>query len=128
MATPGRAVPVEKYEKEAQLNVRVEILFEAPSEDDAAELDSVARGLTNDPRSVRVFAPADSPGLLVVEFTMPTEPQYRAVETIDRSIRMYASNRSDSAICFPKTDAERERGRRKAERRRARRKRPRLEE
>ena len=98
------------------MNVRVEILFEAPSENEVAELNSMALGLTDDPRSVRVFSPADSPRLLVAEFTMPAEPQYVAVEKIDRSIRHHASNRMDSSICFPKTDEERERGRRKTER------------
>lgn len=48
---------------------------------------------------------------------MPTEAQYKAVEKIDRAIRFYADNRLDSIIEFPKSEAERERNRRKAERR-----------
>src|SRR5947209_7692240 len=99
--------------------VRVHILYPSPAEADRAMLLSLGRSVTNSPKSVVVRA--GKPGWLVVEFTMPTEAQYRAVEKIDRAIRFYADTRLDSTIQFPKSEAERERSRRKAERRRARR-------
>lgn len=99
------------------MKVRVHILFEPPGEDDRASLLSLGRSLTNEPQSV--VGIDGKPGWLVVEFTMPTEAQYKAVEKIDRAIRFYADNRMDSIIEFPKSEAERERNRRKAERRRA---------
>jgi hypothetical protein len=99
--------------------VRVHILYQSPAEADRASLLSLGRSVTNSPKSVVVRE--GKPGWLIVEFTMPTEAQYRAVEKIDRAIRLYADNRLDSTIEFPKSEAERERSRRKAERRRARR-------
>jgi hypothetical protein len=101
------------------MKVRVQFLFEPPGEDDRASLLSLGRSLTNEPQSV--VGIDGKPGWLVVEFTMPTEAQYKAVEKIDRAIRFYSDNRQDSIIEFPKTEAERERSRRKAERRRTRR-------
>lgn len=41
------------------MNVRLEIMFESPTEEDVASLRSVAIGLTNDPQSVRVVARKD---------------------------------------------------------------------
>ena len=105
------------------MNVRLEIEFESPSDDDTAALRSLARGLTNDEDSLRVFAAVRAPSWLVAEFTMPTEAQYKAVEKIDRAIRWSVSNRQDSIISFPKSEEERERDRRKADRRRAARRR-----
>ena len=103
------------------MNVRVEIQFDSPGQDAWDTMESLARSVTNDPRSVRVFALDDAPDWLVVEFTMPTEAQYKAVDKIDRAVRLYAWERLDSTIRFPKSDAERARTRRKAERRRSKR-------
>jgi hypothetical protein len=99
--------------------VRVHILYQSPAEADRAALLLLGRSVTNSPKSGVVRE--GKPGWLIVEFTMPTEAQYRAVEKIDRAIRHYADNRLDSTIQFPKSEVERERSRRKAERRRARR-------
>ena len=101
------------------MQVRVQIQYVSPDEDDVASLVSLGRGLTNDPRSVVVLREASD--RLVVEFTMPVEAQYLAVPKIDWAVRHHAGNRLDSTIQFPKSDAERERNRRKAERRRKRR-------
>lgn len=101
------------------MKVRVHILYESPCEADRASLLSLGRSLTNSPQSVAVHD--GKPRWLIVEFTMPTEAQYRAVDKIDHAIRYYADNRMDSIIEFPKTEAERERIRRKAARRRSRR-------
>jgi hypothetical protein len=103
------------------MNVRVHILFESPSDSDRASLLSLGRSLTNDRQSVVVREEATN--WLIVEFTMQTEAQYKAVPKIDSAIRFYAWNRMDSIIAFPKSAAEQERNRRKAERRRARRRR-----
>ena len=103
------------------MNVRVHVLYEAVNDAARESLLSLGRSLTNDPQSVRFVARANASRWLVVEFTMPTEAQYKAVERIDRAIRYHADDRQDSAIEFPKTEAERERSRRKTARRRARR-------
>src|SRR4051812_38726211 len=105
------------------MNVQVRIHFESPGEEQLASMTSLAQALTHRPESVHVFAD-EAPGWLVAEFTMPTEPQYAAVETIDRAIRFWADDRTDSTICFPRTAEEQARAARKAERRRARRRKP----
>jgi hypothetical protein len=104
------------------MHVVVQIQFEkpAPAEQDWEDLRSLARSLTQNSDSVHVHA-GEEPGWLVAAFTMTTEPQYRAVARIDGALRFWAGNRLDSIIQFPKSEAERERARRKAERRRARR-------
>ncbi len=101
------------------MNVKVEIQFEAPSDQDVASMRSLALGLTNDPKNVRVAARAGDPRWLVAEFTMPAEPQYSAVARIDGELRFWVSNRVDSIIGFPKSEQERQRAKRKTERRRA---------
>lgn len=103
------------------MNVRVHIQFEPPDQDAWDAMRLLAGSVTNDPGSVHVFASDDSPNWLVVEFTMPTEPQYKAVDKVDRAVRWYAGERLDSTISFPKSEAERARARRKTERRRAKR-------
>lgn len=103
------------------MKVRVEVQFDSLGENDWDDMTSLGRSVTNDAQSVRVSAVEGRPGWLAVEFTMPTEPQYKAVDRIDRSLRIYGGNRLDSAIGFPKSEAERARAERKAERRRARR-------
>ena len=103
------------------MNVRVEILFEPPDQDAWGAMRSVGQSLTNNPSSVRVFASDDDPDWLLVEFTMRTEAQYNAVEKVDRALRLYAWERLDSTISFPKSEAERAGARRKTQRRRAKR-------
>jgi hypothetical protein len=105
------------------MNVQVRIQFEAPGQEQLTSMRSLARSLTNNPKEVRVLADK-TPGWLVAEFTMPTEAQYAAVSKIDREMRFWVSDRMDSVISFPKTEAERARARRKAERRRNRRRAP----
>ncbi len=101
------------------MKVRIEIQFESPSDEDAANMRSVAAGLTDDPQSVRVAAREDDSRRLVAEFTMPAEPQYSAVGRIDRELRFWVSNGEDPSIMFPKSEEERLRAKRKTERRRA---------
>jgi hypothetical protein len=103
------------------MNVCVQVQFDSPGEDDWDAMRSLARSVTTDLHSVRVFALDDAPDCLVVEFTMPTEAQYKAVEKIDRALRLYGGNRLDSAIGFPKSAAEQARAARKSERRREKR-------
>jgi hypothetical protein len=102
------------------MNVRLRILFKPPIKEDWKAMRSLAKSLTNNPDSIRVFADTN-PGWLVVEFTMPTEAQYKAEPKIDRAIRLHANNRHDVTFAFPYTEAERKRADRRAARRRARR-------
>jgi hypothetical protein len=102
--------------------VRVHVLYDSPSDADRASLLSLGRSLTDSPRSVVVRD--GKPNWLVVEFSMPTEAQNRAVSKIAREMRFHHGNHLDSGIEFPKTEEERERNRRKAERRRAQRRSP----
>ena len=99
--------------------VRVHILYGSPGEDDRRSLVSLGRSLTNAPQSVVVCD--GKPGWLIVEFTMPTEAQYKAVDNIYQAIRLYVENRKDSTIEFPRSAEEQDRIERKAERRRERR-------
>jgi len=103
------------------MKVCVEILFNSPGEDARDTMRSLAREVTNDRRSIRVFTPEGAEDWLAVEFTMPTEAQYKALEKIERAVRLCAWERLDSAISFPKSKAERARTRRKMERRREKR-------
>ncbi|MFO0968763.1 MAG: hypothetical protein U0793_24670 [Gemmataceae bacterium] len=102
------------------MNARIRILFKPPTEEDWQAMRSLAAGLTNDRASVRVFAD-EKPGWLVAEFTMLTEPQYKAMGKIDRAVRLVVWNRMDMTFGFPYTEAERARADRKAARRKARR-------
>ena len=103
------------------MKVQVQVQFHSPSKDDWADMESLGHCVTNDPQSVRVSAVENRPDWLAVEFTMPTETQIKAVDKIDRALRVYGGNRLDSAIGFPKSDAELARAERKAEHRRAKR-------
>ena len=85
------------------MKVRLEIQFESPTAADEASLRRLALGLTNDRDSVRVVAREDQPDWFVAEFTMPTEAQSKAVDTIDAQIRFSLWNRMDSIICVRKT-------------------------
>jgi hypothetical protein len=102
------------------MQVRVRIQFKPPTEDDWRAMRLLANGLTNNQDSVRVSADAD-PEWLVVEFTVPTEAQYKASPRIERAIRFYALNWRDIRFGFPHTEAERTRADRSAARRKARR-------
>ena len=95
------------------MKVRLEIQFESPTAEDEASLRRLALGLTTDLESVRVVVCEDQPDWFVAEFTMPTEAQYKAVDTIDARIRVSLWNRMDSTICFPKTATPPRRPRRK---------------
>ena len=101
------------------MNVKVQILFDQPSEEDWQAMRSLAIQLTDDRESIRVTADPDAPRRLVAEFTMPTEAQYKAVDKIDRALRFEIENRLDSCIWFPRSAAEEERARRKNEHRKA---------
>ncbi len=103
------------------MKVEVHVHFDSPSESDWADTESLGRSVTNDPKGVKVSAIEGRPGWLAVEFTMSTEPQYKAVDKIDRAMRIYGGNRLDSAIGFPKSEAAQARAERKAERRRTKR-------
>ena len=100
------------------MNVRVEIHFKSPGQEEWSAMKTLAKDLTNNTASVQVFA-GEAPSCLVAEFTMPTEAQYVAVEKVDNAIRFSAFNGMDITIAFPKSEAERARAERKAERRRA---------
>jgi hypothetical protein len=106
------------------MKVEVHCLFESPGADDWADMQSLARGLTDDLQSVRVFVLDGRPGWLAVEFTMPAQPQIQAVGAIDRKLRFCAGNRIDSTIGFPRSAEEQQRADRKNARRRAKRRRP----
>lgn len=103
------------------MNVLVEVLFDPPDEDAWDVMGSLGRHVTNDPHSVRVFVSDEGPNWLAVEFGMPAEAHYKALEKVERAVRLCAWARLDSMICFPKSEAECVRARRKAERRRAKR-------
>ena len=84
------------------MQVRIEVSFDDPTPEREDDLRSLAFGLTNDRSGVRVLKREDDPQWLVVEFTMPTQAQYRAVEQIDRAIRFSLWQRLDSVIYFPR--------------------------
>jgi len=90
------------------MQVRLRIQFKPPVEDDWRAMRSLANSLTNDPDAVRVFADTD-PEWLVVEFTMPTEAQYKALPKLEWAIKLYAWRRQDVRFSFPDTEAERAR-------------------
>jgi hypothetical protein len=102
------------------MNVRLRIQFNPPIDEDWVSLRGLARSLTDDPEGIHVCEDR-TPGWLVVEFTMKTEPQYKALPKIESAIRFYAHRRWDTTFSFPMTPAERARADRKAARRKARR-------
>ena len=104
------------------MNVRVRVQFKPPKEADWQGMHSLANSLTKEPDGVKVFADTD-PEWLVVEFTMPTEAQYKALPKIEMALRLHAWNRWDSRFGFPYTEAERERAGRRAARRKIKRRR-----
>ena len=103
------------------MNVMVRIRFDEPKEEDWQSMRSLARRLTSDRDTVRVYADEEHANWLVAEFTVPTEAQYKAVERIDRVLRFEVENRLDSVIGFPRSAAQEAGARRRNERRKARR-------
>ena len=69
------------------MNVIVRIQFESPDAEDRSAMRSIAKNLTNRPKSVRVFTDEKDPLWLVAEFEMPAEAQYVAVPNIYSEIR-----------------------------------------
>jgi hypothetical protein len=102
------------------MQVRVRVNFQPPTETDGQAMWALARSLTEQPETILVTADTD-PQWLVVDFTMPTEPQNKALPKIESALRYRAWNRWDSVFEFPLTAAERARADRRAARRRARR-------
>jgi hypothetical protein len=107
--------------EDGRMNVRVRVHFDQPTEEDRKSMSSLGKSVTNDRKSVRVFDDPAEAGWLVVEFTMETTAQYRALPAIESALRFYADNRMDSTIAFPKSEEEQARADRRAARRRARR-------
>jgi len=103
------------------MNVRVAIQFDPPDQEAWDCMRLIGQSITKARSSVRVHVADDAADWLVVECTMPTEAQYKALDKVDRAVRHYAWKRLDSSIGFPKSDAERARARRKAQRRREKR-------
>lgn len=101
------------------MKVCVEVLFDVVDEAAWDTMRSLGRRLTNAKDSVRVFTSEEGLNWLAVEFTMPAEAQYKAVDKVEHAVRLCAWERLDSMISFPKSEAERARARRKTERRRA---------
>lgn len=103
------------------MNVAVRIRFDKPTQEDWDAIRSLARQLTDNHESVRVFVVPEEANWLVTEFTMPKAPQMASVNEIDRALKFTVENRLDSMIGFPRSAAEEERARRKNERRKAQR-------
>jgi len=103
------------------MNVKVQIQFDEPTELDSQAMWSLAYRLTNQKDSVHVSVDTNQGDWLVAEFTMPSQTQVKAVDAIDRALRVLDVARIDSTISFPKTQAERARAQRKNERRKAQR-------
>ncbi len=101
------------------MHVRVEIQFASPDTGDWEAVRKLGSVLTTRPEEVQVTA-SDQPGWLIVDFAMRTDAQIRAVDRIDRIIRMHLGNRLESIIRFPPTEAQRLRNKRKSARRKLR--------
>ncbi len=91
--------------------------FVALSDSDREKLRDLAISLTNRRSSVTVTAHAKQPNALVCEFTMRTQPQYLAVEIIDRACEFEPVSYGECTIRFPRTAAAIASAKRKAERR-----------
>lgn len=102
------------------MNVRLHMLFGPIQEGDWESLRTMANRLTIDRKSVRVSL-GEKPNWLVVDFTMATQPQYAAVDTIDEALTFDYGNGLDTVICFPKTEAEAARAKRKNDKQKAKR-------
>lgn len=109
--------------------VRVRVQFNPIKDEDWQAMHWLAARLTAEPDQI-VVSEDEVANWLVVLFSMPTEPQYRALPKIESSLRLNVSNRWDSTFSFPLTEQERIRADRKLEQARLRRraKRARLEE
>ena len=87
------------------MDVRIEVLFDLPTGEDELGVRAVARTLTNNRASIRVFAREDASDWLVAEFTMENEAQGKAVKKIAHAIEYEIYERQDSIISFPKDSA-----------------------
>ena len=87
------------------MDVRVEVLFDLPTGEDELGVCAVARKLTNNRASIRVFPREGASDWLVAEFTMENEAQGKAVNKIDCAIKHELDGRQDSIISFPKDRA-----------------------
>jgi hypothetical protein len=102
------------------MNVRVSIRYRPITDEHWESMRSLARKLTDNPKSIRVSLD-ETPEYLVVEFTMPRDSQTRAVEAIDRVMRFDTGRGLDSRISFPRTAEEEAQAKRKNEQRKAKR-------
>ena len=93
------------------MNANVHVMFTPPTEADWQAMRGLAKGLTDDPGSIRVTA-GEEPGWLVAEFTMRTQKQSSAADLVYEAIR-YRLNYSDCSFSFPMTAEERARADRK---------------
>lgn len=100
------------------MNARLQIFFQTITEADFETMRRVANRVTTGRKSVRVYED-EKPNWLAVDFTMATQPQYAAVDAIDRVLKFDYGNGSDTVIQFPRSEAEEARSKRKNERRKA---------
>ena len=100
------------------MNARLHMLFRPITEDDWVTVRIVANRVTSDTKSVRV-SEGDNPNWLVVDFTMPKQTQNEAADAIDRALEFHGGKGLDTAIQFPRTEAEEARAKRKNEKRKA---------
>jgi len=98
------------------MNARLHVLFRSITAADWETMRRVANRVTIDRKSVRVYED-EKPNWLVVDFTMATQPQYAAVDAIDRVLKFDDGNGLDTAIQFPRSEAEEARATRKNEKR-----------
>lgn len=103
------------------MQLRVNLQFENVSEEDWQQMRDLAEALTDDAASIRVFA-SDEPNWLAAEFSMATEPQYKAVPKIERALKFNAYNSIDVTFGFIPSAAEAASQKRRNARAKARRK------
>lgn len=84
------------------MNVRLEVLCNGDSSENANDLRFAALELTDEPKSLRVFPKETQPEWLVAEFTMPSQRQMDAADRIYRSVNFQMPDRVDLAISFSK--------------------------
>ncbi len=102
------------------MNAQIKLLFHPVTNADRETMRSLAGILTDNRESIRVSSDA-KPNCLVVDFTMPTQPQMLALNAIDRVLKMNLDRGEFSSVSFPKTESEEASAKRKNERRKAKR-------
>ncbi len=102
------------------MHVEVRIQFNPVKDADWEAMRDMANKLTHRKASVEVVAD-EKPNWLMAKFMMPTEAQYKAVDKIDKVIRLYVTSRWDTTINFRPTEAAKARADRKAEKAKAKR-------